>query len=42
MEANSSVELAEQKKVAAVTRAHGDTEYSPSGSIFIQTPLTNF
>jgi hypothetical protein len=29
MEANSSIELAEQKKVAAMPRAHGDTEYSP-------------
>ena len=29
MEADSSIELAEQKKVAAMPHAHGGTEYSP-------------
>jgi hypothetical protein len=29
MEADSSIELAEQKKVAAMPHAHGDTTYRP-------------
>ena len=37
MEANSSVELAEQKEVAATLRAHSDTKYRPERSIYSNT-----